>query len=66
MKFLSNPVDIVSNVTKVKAIKESKIKIDKTELADAQWFHLSTLPKLPPHASIARGLIDTYRLERGF
>ena len=48
------------------AWKSGEIKIDKTELADAQWFHLSTLPKLPPHASIARGLIDTYRLERGF
>lgn len=45
---------------------EGDIKIDGEEIVDAQWFHLSQLPKLPPNASISRGMIEAYRSERGF
>lgn len=35
------------------------------EIAEADWFHHSALPQLPPHVSIARALIDnTVRLIR--
>lgn len=44
--------------------KSGEIITDGIEIIDAQWFHLSDLPKLPPRASIARGLIDTYRIEQ--
>jgi NAD+ diphosphatase len=36
------------------------IIIDKTELEDAQWFHISNLPTLPNAASLSRRLIDDY------
>lgn len=35
-----------------------EIRVDPNELADAQWFTPEALPKLPPHLSIARELID--------
>ena len=37
-----------------------EIEIDGEEIVDAQWFHIKKLPKLPPHASISRGMIDAY------
>ena len=40
------------------------IMIDGTEIVDAQWFDIKHLPKLPPHASISRGMIDAYIKER--
>ncbi len=43
-----------------------EIQVDGIEIVDAQWFHLDSLPKLPPHASISRGMIEAYRHERGF
>lgn len=39
--------------------KEGEIKIDPSEIADAQWFKKENLPLLPPEMSIARILIDT-------
>ena len=40
------------------------IVIDGIEIVDAQWFNINHLPKLPPHASISRGMIDAYIKER--
>jgi NAD+ diphosphatase len=40
--------------------ESGEIKIDGEEIVDAQWFHIEQLPKLPPHASISRGMIDAY------
>jgi NAD+ diphosphatase len=34
------------------------IKLDPTEIADAQWFRFDALPQVPPGISIARLLID--------
>lgn len=34
------------------------IHIDPSELVDANWFHYSQLPKLPPYGTIARRLIE--------
>jgi NAD+ diphosphatase len=34
------------------------IRIDDTEIAEARWFHVDDLPKLPMSVSIARRLID--------
>jgi NAD+ diphosphatase len=35
-----------------------EIRVNPTELADAQWFTPETLPQLPPRLSIARALIE--------
>jgi len=35
-----------------------ELKLDPTEIEAADWFHISDLPKLPDHVSIARRLID--------
>ena len=35
-----------------------EIRIDDTEIAEARWFHVDELPKLPMSVSIARRLID--------
>ena len=35
------------------------IQVDTRELADARWFALDALPKLPPKRSIARYILDT-------
>lgn len=40
------------------------IKIDGNEIIDAQWFKIDNLPKLPPRASISRGMIDAFISER--
>ncbi|MEC8307375.1 MAG: NAD(+) diphosphatase [Pseudomonadota bacterium] len=40
------------------------IKIDGHEIIDAQWFKYDKLPKLPPKASISRGMIDAFISER--
>lgn len=37
-----------------------EIAIDGVEIVDAQWFNIKELPKLPPQASISRGMIDAY------
>jgi NAD+ diphosphatase len=34
------------------------IRIDDAEIAEARWFHVDELPKLPMSVSIARRLID--------
>ena len=36
-----------------------EIEVDTSELADARWFPLGALPKLPPKRSIARYILDT-------
>ena len=38
--------------------KSGEIKIDPSEIVDAQWFHKGNLPTLPPEISISRILID--------
>lgn len=38
-----------------------EIHIDDDEIVDAQWFHHSELPNIPPVGSIARALIDDWR-----
>lgn len=40
--------------------ESGEIIIDKNELEDAQWFHISKLPTLPKPASLSRQLIDDY------
>ena len=40
------------------------IRIDGHEIIDAQWFKYDKLPKLPPKASISRGMIDAFISER--
>ncbi len=40
------------------------IRIDENEIIDAQWFKIDNLPKLPPKASISRGMIDAFVSER--
>ena len=40
------------------------IAVDGEEIVDAQWFSINSLPKLPPNASISRGMIEAYRQER--
>lgn len=37
-----------------------KIRVDPTELEDARWFQLGSLPQIPPKRSIARWIIDTF------
>lgn len=44
--------------------KSGDIKVDGIEIIDAQWFSIDRLPKLPPQASISRGMIDAYLAER--
>jgi NAD+ diphosphatase len=34
------------------------IRIDDAEIAEARWFHVDAMPKLPMSVSIARKLID--------
>ncbi|UCE31231.1 MAG: NAD(+) diphosphatase [Burkholderiales bacterium] len=36
-----------------------ELRVNPSELADAQWFTPETMPKLPPRLSIARSLIET-------
>lgn len=45
--------------------KSGEIQVDGVEIVDAQWFSIHRLPKLPPQASISRGMIDAYLAERG-
>jgi NAD+ diphosphatase len=40
-----------------------EIAIDNDEIADAGWFAPDALPRIPPHVSIARRLIDAWVLE---
>ena len=35
-----------------------ELEIDKTELADANWYHYDELPKIPEYGTIARQLIE--------
>ena len=42
-----------------------EIRVDKTELADAQWFNCRNLPQLPMPMSIARKIIDRYIKRHG-
>ena len=37
-----------------------EIKIQESELSDAQWFSIDNLPEIPPKLSMARMLIDEY------
>jgi NAD+ diphosphatase len=41
------------------------IRIDESEIADAQWFRADQLPQIPPRLSIARKLIDAWVDEVG-
>ena len=38
---------------------EGKIKIDPSEIEDAQWFDINQLPELPAMTSVSRQLIDS-------
>lgn len=40
--------------------KAGDINIDGDEIVDANWFTVENLPKLPPKASISRGLIEAF------
>jgi NAD+ diphosphatase len=42
-----------------------EIVIDPAEIADAQWFTVETLPRVPQKLSIARRLIDSYVAKHG-
>ncbi len=42
------------------AWKSGNIQIDGLEIVDARWFKIDSLPKLPPRASISRGMIDAF------
>ena len=39
---------------------EGEIRIQESELVDAQWFSMDALPRLPPPVSIARRMIDAF------
>ncbi len=39
------------------------IKIQESELSDAQWFNVANLPEIPPKLSMARMLIDAWKLK---
>lgn len=39
------------------------LRVDQTEIADAQWFSANELPMIPPPVSIARRLIDAWVAE---
>lgn len=41
------------------------IVLEEEEIADARWFPVDNLPKLPPRISIARRLIDAFVEEQG-
>lgn len=43
-----------------------EIVCQEDEIADAAWFDLGALPKLPGNVAISRWLIDTYLGERGY
>lgn len=45
--------------------RSGEIRIDPTELEDAQWFDTSSMPPVPPRLSIARKLIDYYAEKHG-
>jgi NAD+ diphosphatase len=40
--------------------EEGEIRLEESELADAQWFTADRLPQLPPKMTIARKLIDWF------
>jgi NAD+ diphosphatase len=40
--------------------RSGELRVDPTELADAQWFRRDALPQLPGRLSIARRLIDDW------
>jgi NAD+ diphosphatase len=40
--------------------ESGEIAVDKTEISDAGWYDVTTLPDLPGKMSIARELIDWY------
>ncbi len=42
-----------------------EIVIDPAEIADAQWFTVDRLPRVPQKLSIARRLIDSYVAKHG-
>ncbi|MDB4022334.1 NAD(+) diphosphatase [Litorivicinus sp.] len=44
--------------------KKGDISVDGIEIVDAQWFSIDALPKLPPKASISRGMIDQFLSEQ--
>ncbi|HVK99051.1 MAG TPA: hypothetical protein VM553_04530, partial [Dongiaceae bacterium] len=37
-----------------------EIKVDGVEIEHADWWPINGLPKIPPHGSISRFLIDEY------
>ena len=40
--------------------ESGEIRLEESELADAQWFSVSNFPSLPPKMTIARKLIDWF------
>ena len=41
-------------------VQEGEIRLEESELADAQWFSVGNFPSLPPKMTIARKLIDWF------
>lgn len=39
--------------------QSGEIKVQRSELVDANWFEITNLPQLPKHGTIARKIIDT-------
>jgi NAD+ diphosphatase len=40
--------------------ESGEISVDNTEISEAAWYDLNSLPELPPKMSIARELIDWF------
>lgn len=40
--------------------EDGEIEVDKTEIADAEWYSREEIPRIPPSISIARKLIDWF------
>jgi NAD+ diphosphatase len=45
--------------------RAGEIQVDPTEIEDARWFDVHSLPMIPQRMSIARRLIDDYALRHG-
>jgi len=45
---------------------DGEIIVDTSELEDARWFPLDALPSLPPQRSIARWIIDNFKMPTSY
>ena len=46
--------------------KDGDIVLQEDEIAEADWFTLNQLPRIPGKFAISRWLIDDYLTERGY